>query len=42
MDPIMAQSCVLVELLKFICIGLLCIQEDSMDTNLPYHPFLLC
>ncbi|KAJ0018978.1 hypothetical protein Pint_11831 [Pistacia integerrima] len=41
MDPIMAQSCV-VELLKFIRIGLLCIQEDSMDTDLPYHPYVLC
>ncbi|KAJ0014059.1 hypothetical protein Pint_21087 [Pistacia integerrima] len=31
MDPVLAQSCVPVELLKYINIGLLCVQEDSVD-----------
>ncbi|XP_031278215.1 cysteine-rich receptor-like protein kinase 10 [Pistacia vera] len=31
MDPVLAQSCVPVELLKYIHIGLLCVQEDPVD-----------
>ncbi|GAY54133.1 hypothetical protein CUMW_154320 [Citrus unshiu] len=31
MDPVLKQSCVAAELLKFIHIGLLCVQEDSAD-----------
>ncbi|KAH9754793.1 cysteine-rich receptor-like protein kinase 10 [Citrus sinensis] len=31
MDPVLKQSCVAAELLKFIHIGLLCVQEDPAD-----------
>ncbi|KAJ0018980.1 hypothetical protein Pint_11836 [Pistacia integerrima] len=31
MDPLLAQSCVPAELLKFIRIGLLCVQENPAD-----------
>ncbi|TXG47116.1 hypothetical protein EZV62_026410 [Acer yangbiense] len=31
MDPVLVQSCIQVELLKYIHIGLLCVQEDQTD-----------
>ncbi|XP_044481978.1 cysteine-rich receptor-like protein kinase 6 [Mangifera indica] len=31
MDPVLVQSCVSVELLKYIHVGLLCVQEDPID-----------
>ena len=31
MEPVLKQSCVAAELLKFIHIGLLCVQADSAD-----------